>query len=79
MTMHAELGRRVRPDPDRLAGALHERPVPAGLGDAELRRARAEFIAAALAALRADDPGGLGRSRPAARRSCGSWGRPSTG
>jgi hypothetical protein len=75
MTMHAELGRRVRPDPDRLAGALHvtngdvtvdllrraglagqalawadvlhEGPVPAGLGDAELRRARAEFIAGA--------------------------------
>jgi hypothetical protein len=60
MTMHAELERRVRPDPDRLAGALHEGPVPAGLGDAELRRARAESIAAAWAALRADDPGGLG-------------------
>jgi hypothetical protein len=27
--------------------ALHEGPVPAGLGDAELRRARAEFLAAA--------------------------------
>ena len=73
--MHAELERRVRPDPDRLAGALHvtngdvtvdllrraglagdalawadvlhEGPVPAGLGEAGLRRARAEFLAGA--------------------------------
>jgi hypothetical protein len=74
MTTRAGPGRR-RPDPERLAGALHltngditvdllrraglarkalawadvlhEGPVPAGLGDAELRRVRAEFIAGA--------------------------------
>jgi hypothetical protein len=44
-----DLLRRAGLAGDALAWAdvLHEGPVPAGLGDAELRRARAEFLAGA--------------------------------
>ena len=61
-------------------GELEQGQFPGLLDAATPLTAEAlDLGAAAWAALRAADPAGLARSRPAAPGSCGSWARPSTG